>query len=232
MGIAAAIAGILGAVGIGLTAASMVKESQAAGAQIKESIADYEEAIAQTEAQLVEAVGPHVGRLTSPTGQLAPEPPLGGEAGRQIAKVKGEGVLSLQEQGAQTAYEARIAQTQAELTASAVENKLGASGVRQTGSPLLAAQQQVDLAYAQAERTTEAGAAALTLGGVRLAGSLSDISAMATLTTAEYNRRLASYRRKLGELQGVTGGSATGSAAGPSSPDTGLFAGGTRLSPR
>lgn len=196
--------------GLGMSIASTVKESQAAAAQVTESISDYQEAISQTEAQIAEVAG---------------------EEKRKIGIAKGEGVLALKEQGEQTAYEARIAQTQAELTASAVENKLGTSGVRQTGSPLLAAQQQVDLAYAQADRTVETGKAAMTLGGVKLTNAIGDITAMATLTTAEYNRKLASYRRKLGELQGVTGGS---SSVIPTAQGTtgDTYAGGVRLSPR
>ena len=133
---------LIGLAGLGLGIYGMVREGEATEAQIGESIADYQEAITNTEAQLAEVES---------------------ERTRQIGTIKGVGVLELKEQGAQSAYESRLAMTQAAMTASAVENKLGASGVRQTGSPLLAAQQQVDLAYAQAERTVEAGRAAMTL---------------------------------------------------------------------
>jgi len=176
---------LIGLAGLGLSIYSMVTEANAAEEQIAESITDYKEAITNTETQIAEVTA---------------------ERERRIGTTKAEGVLALKEQGAQSAYESRIAMTQAEMTASAVENKLGASGVRQTGSPLLAAQQQVDLAYATAERTVQAGGAAMTLGGVKLGGAMEDISAMATLTTAEYQRRLATYKRKLTELQGATGG--------------------------
>lgn len=173
---------LLGAAQLGLGIYGMVTEGQATEEQIKESIGDYQEAITNTEAQIAEVAG---------------------ERERRIGATKAEGVLALKEQGAQSAYESRIAMTQAEMTASAVENKLGASGVRQTGSPLLAAQQQVDLAYATAERTVQAGGAAMTLGGVKLGGAMGDISATTTLMTAEYQRRLATYRRKLKEIGGT-----------------------------
>ena len=173
---------LVGLAGLGLGIYGAVTEGQATEAQIGESIADYQEAITNTEAQLAE---------------------IESERTRQLGTIKGAGVLELKEQGAQSAYESRIAMTQAEMTASAVENKLGASGVRQTGSPLLAAQQQVDLAYAQADRTVESGRAAMTLGGAKLAGAMGDISAAATLATAEYQRRLATYRRKLTAIGGV-----------------------------
>jgi len=179
---------LVGLAGLGLGIYGAVTEGQATEAQIGESIADYQEAITNTEAQLAE---------------------IESERTRQLGTIKGAGVLELKEQGAQSAYESRIAMTQAEMTASAVENKLGASGVRQTGSPLLAAQQQVDLAYATAERTVQAGGAAMTLGGVKLGGAMEDISAAATLATAEYQRRLATYRRKLTALQGPTPTGAT-----------------------
>ena len=173
---------LIGLAGLGMGIYGMIKEGEATEEQIKESVEDYKEAITNTEAQLAE---------------------IESERTRQIGTIKGEGVLALKEQGAQSAYEARIAMTQAEMTASAVENKLGVSGVRQTGSPLLAAQQQVDLAYATAERTVQAGGAAMTLGGVKLGGAMGDISAAATLATAEYQRRLATYRRKLTAIGGV-----------------------------
>lgn len=173
---------LVGLAGLGLGIYGMVKEGEATEEQIKESVEDYNEAITNTEAQLAEVES---------------------ERTRQLGTIKGAGVLALKEQGAQSAYESRIAMTQAEMTASAVENKLGASGVRQTGSPLLAAQQQVDLAYATAERTVQAGGAAMTLGGAKLGGAMGDISAAATLATAEYKRRLATYKRKLTSLGGI-----------------------------
>lgn len=191
---------LVGLAGLGLGIYGAVTEQSATEQQTQETIADYQEAITNTKAQLAE---------------------IEGERERRIGITKAEGVLALKEQGAQSAYESRLAMTQAEMTASAVENRLGASGVRQTGSPLLAAQQQVDLAYAQADRTVEAGGVAMTLGGVKLGGAMGDISAAATLATADYQRKLATYQRKLSAFQGAAGESYVGT--NPYSINPGLF---------
>lgn len=164
--------------------AAMAAAGVATSMKIEEGISDYEHAMAQEQARIAETEA---------------------ERDRRIAATKGEEVLALKEQGAQSAYESRLAYTQAELTASAVENKLGASGVRQTGSPLLAAQQQVDLAYAQADRTMGSGQAAMTLGGMKLGGQMADITAASTLATSEYNRRQAEMLRKKRELEANKG---------------------------
>jgi hypothetical protein len=177
--------------------AAMVATGVTTGMKIEEGISDYTNAIAQEQARIAETEA---------------------ERDRRIATTKGEGVLALKEQGAQSAYESRLAYTQAELTASAVENKLGASGVRQTGSPLLAAQQQVDIAYAQADRTMESGQAAMTLGGMKLGGQMADITAASTLATNEYNRRQTEMRRKKTYLEenkaAMVGWAAVGGAPG------------------
>ncbi|KKL79100.1 hypothetical protein LCGC14_2018270, partial [marine sediment metagenome] len=95
------------------------------------------------------------------------------EATRRIGTTKEEGVLSLKEQGAQAAFEGRMAMTQAEMVASSEEAKLGASGVRAKGSPLAAAQQNVDLAFAAADRTIERGSAGMAMGTITFSGDKS-----------------------------------------------------------
>lgn len=152
---------------------------------------------------------------------------LSGEAAREVAKVqaegqrrigtaRAEGVMGLQEQGAQSAYESRMAMTRAELTAGAEVSRLGKSGVRMGGSPLLAAQQNVDLAYAAADRTAEQGRAGMAIGGLRLKNELggisagtamqvADINAEDTLLTRDYQRRIDEMNRKFEELQKNSG---------------------------
>ena len=119
------------------------------------------------------------------------------EATRQIDATREEGVMGLKEQGAQAAYESRMAMTQTELITSGEESKLGKSGVRMGGSPLLAAQQNVDLASAAADRTVERGTAGIALGGFKLGTGLQGIQAQQTMLTAEFERQRKelSYRR-------------------------------------
>ncbi len=156
--------------------------AQAIGTKMKidEGIGDYSRAIADVKAR---------------SGEIS------AEASRRIGTTKEEGILSLKEQGAQAAFEGRMAMTQAEMVASSEEAKLGASGVRAKGSPLLAAQQNVDLAFAAADRTIQKGSAGVALGGVRLKTGMADIGAQASMLTSEYARKQAEAERKKAELK-------------------------------
>ncbi len=160
--------------------AAMAATGVGVGMKIDEGIGDYSAAIEKVKAQ---------------SGEVS------AEADRRIGATKEEGILSLKEQGAQAAYEGKMAMTQAEMVASSEEAKLGASGVRAKGSPLLAAQQNVDLAFAAADRTIEKGSAGIALGGVRLKTGLADIGAQETMLTSEYARRQAEMERKKRELK-------------------------------
>ena len=182
------IAGISLAVNIGSsdTAAEAAEASEeAAEMSIEESIAAYHSSIADIKAQSAD---------------------VSAEATRMIGAKKGEGILSLKEQGAQAAFEGKMAMTQAEMVASSEEAKLGASGVRSKGSPLFAAQQNADFAAAAADRTIQKGSTGMALGGVRLKTGLADIGAQETMLTREYTRRQKEMERRLAELQAYIGG--------------------------
>jgi len=152
----------------GLNVAAMAAAGVGTGMKIEEAIADYSHEASNIQAQQAEVAG---------------------EGARKIAATREEGVLGLKEQGAQAAYETRQANIKTELVTSSQEARLGRSGVRVGGSPLLAAQQDVNLAAAAADRTAESGMAAMSIGGVRLKNQLGDITANQTLVTAEYERR-------------------------------------------
>jgi len=163
-------------IGGAISAASATKEEK------KEAIIDYHYAMEELKKKAAEARG---------------------EGERRIGTAKEEGILSLKEQGAQAAFEGRMAMTGAEMAASAEEAGLGAAGVRAKGSPLLAAQQNVDLAFAAAERTIETGRAGVALGGVKLKTGLADIGAAESLLTEQYRRQYAEYWRKMKALGGI-----------------------------
>ena len=105
-------------VNVGAQAAAIAAQGQGTAMKIKEGIRDYTQAVSDLTAKGTEAQQ---------------------EAQRRIGTARAEGVLGLKEQGAQAAFEGRMAMTQAEMVASSEEAKLGASGVRSTGSPLTAA---------------------------------------------------------------------------------------------
>ncbi len=190
-----------GVVSLGLQAAGMIATARAAGQEISETIGDYFAAIEQVQERSAE---------TSV------------EAARRLGTTKEEGIMSLKEQGAQAAFEGRMAMTQAEMVASSEEAKLGASGVRPTGSPLLAAQQNVDIAAAAADRTIQKGSAGMALGGLKFGTAMADIGAQETMLTSEYARQQKEMRRKLKELgltetqieQGIDTGGFVGGWAG------------------
>ena len=182
-----ALAGLaIAGIGLGLNIHSASQAAEAAEAseeanamQIAETIQDYFAGIAQIEEQKKE---------------------VSAEAARIIGTTKEEGILSLKEQGAQAAFEGKMAMTQAEMVASSEEAKLGASGVRAKGSPLLAAQQNVDRAAAAADRTIQKGSAGMALGGLKFGTAMADIGAQESMLTAEYNRKQKEMWRKLKEF--------------------------------
>ncbi len=164
---------------VGAAIVAMEAQAKATSMRIEEGVRNYTQAINELQAR---------------GGEMQ------AEASRRIGTTRQEGVLTLKEQGAQGAYEGRMAMTQAEMVASSEEAKLGASGVRATGSPLAAAQQNVDLASAAADRTIERGNAGMAVGGLRLGNSMADIQAQSTLLTADYTRQGTELARKRKEL--------------------------------
>jgi len=170
----------MGLVDVAAQAAAWLASMGATKYKIEEGIADYGRAITDIKARIKETQA---------------------ERDRRIAITKTEGVLGLKETAAQAGYEARTAMTQAEMIASSQEHRLGASGVRMHGSPLMAAQQQVDLAFAAADRTIEQGQAAVKMGGLKLGSALANIGAESSLLTAEYQRNQAELAFKKGELE-------------------------------
>jgi len=176
------ITAALAIIGTGLQIGSSISASKATQAEKEEAIEDYWAAIEETRTMLAETQA---------------------EAQRRIGTMKEAGVLSLREQGAQAAYAGGVAMTRAELLASSEEARLGASGVRAKGSPLLAAQQNVDLAFASADRTIEQGRAGIGIAGVKLKTGLEDIGAASSLLTARYRRQIEEYKRQIDRLSGV-----------------------------
>jgi len=123
-------------------------------------------------------------------------------AASEIGRTRELGIAALTERGAQAAFESQKAMREVEQTASAAESRIGASGVRASGSALAAAQQDVDIAYAGAQRTAEAGEAAMKIGGLQLSGQLKGQAEQKTLLTLGYNQQITEQQRKLTELQG------------------------------
>ena len=64
----------------------------------------------------------------------------------------------------------------------------------------MAAQQNVDLAFAAAERTIAAGTAAIKIGGLQLKGELETGKAQQSLLSQEYQQRITEQERKVAEL--------------------------------
>jgi hypothetical protein len=148
--------------------------------KIHEGIADYAEYITQTEQAKSEQLSARAGNLD---------------------RTRAEGAAALKELGAQAAYETKAGYQKATMVSLAQEAKIGASGVRAAGSPLLAAQQASDTAWGEAGETARRGASAVTLGGLKLGGTLADYKAETSLLTGEYQRKLSSATRKKTELE-------------------------------
>ena len=175
------IAAITALASLGFQIGGAISAASATAAEKEEAVEDYWAAIEEVKARSAETEV---------------------EAARRIGTTKEGGILSLKEQGAQAAFEGRMAMTGAEMAASSEEARLGAAGVRAKGSPLMAAQQNVDLAFAAAERTIEKGSAGVALGGVRFKTGLADIGAATSLLTEQYRRQIAEYRRKIKQFGG------------------------------
>jgi hypothetical protein len=188
--------------GRGRTAAGV-----AVATQIEEGIADYQDIIDQLAGtsgfyepeSVVGPFKPHRKQVGEKKTGLIEETEA--EGARRIQQTKAEGIANLKELGKQAAYESGVANVQGQMTASGQTAKLGASGARATGSPLLAAQQASDIARAAAGEKTRAGNAGISLGGLKLGGSLADIQAATTLLTNEYGRKLATAKRKQKSLE-------------------------------
>ena len=178
---------------VGLQAAALAANVLATGLKIDEGIADYEQALLDVQARRNETVNAR---------------------NERVARIKEEGVATLREQGAQNAFEAKTAITAAELVAGAEESRLGRSGLQQRGSPLLAAQQNVDLAYAAADRSIEAAGNALTIGGLRLSNTIKEEKARTSVLTQEFGRQEADLTRKRDELSSGKAGYLLIAAAG------------------
>jgi len=163
---------------IAKTAATIAATSQ----KIKEAKADYRSEIARMEEM-----------------KAAREATAEAEIGRG----KEIGIEALTELAAGTTYETRKATFEAEQTASSAEAKLGASGLRASGSALAARQQDVDIAYATADRTAEAGAAQMKVGGLQVASQLKGAREQKTLLGLEYGQSIEEQRRKLTELEDI-----------------------------
>jgi hypothetical protein len=106
------------------------------------------------------------------------------------------GIAGINEKSASANYDTQMATMKAELTSSSAEAKLGASGVRAGGSALMAAQQQTDIAYAAADRTAEAGAAGVKIGGLQLGDTLKTAASQKSLLTLEYGQSITEAQRK------------------------------------
>ncbi len=172
-----------GGAGWAKMAADAVKaaaETQAVHLQIEEAKSDYAQEIQDTTAQMNEAQA---------------------EGARRLQQTKMEGVVSLDELSREAAYESGVAQTQAAMESSGAVAKLGASGARAAGSPILAMRQTQKLAQAAATEKTESGNASVSLGALKLTGNLADITAQTTLATNEYQRKIAEAKRKKSSLE-------------------------------
>jgi len=110
------------------------------------------------------------------------------------------GVEELKEVGREAGFQARTGYTTAERLALSAENRIGASGVRAIGSPVMGAQQDVDLAFAAVDRNVERGESALKIGGLRLASSLAKEQRTSTALTEQWGRQRRRQQAELDEL--------------------------------
>ena len=119
----------------------------------------------------------------------------------EIGRARELGITALTERGAQAEYETKMAAMKAEQAVSAGESRIGAGGIRASGTAVAAAQQQADIAYAGAQRTAEAGAAQMKIGGLQLKGQLLGGKEQESLLTLEYSQRITEQQRKKRELE-------------------------------
>jgi hypothetical protein len=131
---------------------------------------------------------------------------------------KAIGIESLTEAGKQAKYETSAAMMKAEMASSSERAKIGASGVKATGSALMGAQQATDIAYAAADRTAEAAASGIRIGGLELGNTLQTAKGERSLLTLEYGQNIAEQQRKKKYLEdwgaAMVAISALGGAAG------------------
>jgi hypothetical protein len=120
-------------------------------------------------------------------------------AGQERAKEIG--IAGLTEKAAAGKYETQQAMMKAEMTGSTAQARIGASGVKATGSALMGAQQATDIAYAAADRTAEAAAAGVRIGGLELGNQLQTAEGQESLLTLEYRQDIEQQQRKLTELK-------------------------------
>jgi hypothetical protein len=153
----------------------MTPTGHAVSLQIQEGIADYNDFLLQTQRASAR---------------------MQAESIRKQEQTKTEGIAAIKEMAMQAAYETKTAFMGAELASSAQEAKLGASGVRASGSPLLAAQQVSDVAWGAAAEKGRQAAAGISLGGLKLGGTLQDIREERSLLSAEYEAKVATAARK------------------------------------
>jgi len=163
-----------------LAVASGIANVAATGMQINEAANDYAAEISRMK-QMRNA------RLT--------EMNAGQERAKEI------GIAGLTEKAAAGKYETQQAMMKAEMTGSTAQARIGASGVKATGSALMGAQQATDIAYAAADRTAEAAAAGVRIGGLELGNQLQTAEGQESLLTLEYRQDIEQQQRKLTELK-------------------------------
>jgi hypothetical protein len=134
------------------------------------------------------------------------------EAGE--ARAKEIGIAGLTEQAKVGKYETETAMMKAEMTSSTAQARMGASGVKATGSALMGAQQTTDIAYAAADRTAEAAASGIRIGGLELGNKLQTAAGEQSLLTLEYRQNIEQQTRKKKELEKNRAGMLLISAAG------------------
>jgi hypothetical protein len=116
------------------------------------------------------------------------------------ARGKEIGIAGLEEQAKAGKYETQTAMMKAEMASSTAQARMGASGVKATGSALMGAQQTTDIAYAAADRTAEAAKAGIQILGLELGNKLQTASGEQSLLTLEYRQNIDEQTRKRNEL--------------------------------
>jgi hypothetical protein len=176
-----------------LAVAAGIANMAATNMQINEGISDYSAEIGRMKEM-------RNARLTQMTGAEA--------------RAKEIGIAGLEEQAKAGEYETRTAMMKAEMTSSSAQARMGASGVKATGSALMGAQQATDIAYAAADRTAEAAASGINIGGLQLGNQLQTAEGQKSLLTLEYRQDIEQQERKKKDLQKNRAGMLAISAAG------------------
>ena len=176
-----------------LAVASGIANVAATAMQVQEGIHDYEAEIARMQEM-------RNARLTE----------MSAAAGR----AKEIGIEGLTEKASAGKYETETATMKAEMASSTARARIGASGVKATGSALMGAQQTADIAYAAADRTAEAAAAGVRIGGLELGNQLQTAAGDRSLLTLEYRQNIEQQIRKKKELEANQWGMYAIAAAG------------------